>query len=87
MTKILAGAAAAALATAAQAETFNFDTDRAGAMPAGWLCGSTGGGTPRWAVEADASAPSPPNVLKQSGSGDFPVVREEGHSSPTASSR
>ena len=72
MAKIVAGAAVAALATAAQAETVGFDLDPAGALPAGWMCGSTGGGAPRWAVEADAGAASPPNVLKQSGSGAFP---------------
>jgi len=43
MTKIVAGAAAAALATGAGAETVNFDADPAGAIPAGWVCGSTGG--------------------------------------------
>ena len=32
----------------------------------------TGQGTARWTVEADASAPSKSNVLKQSGRGDFP---------------
>jgi hypothetical protein len=37
--------------------------------PAGWLCGSTGGGSPRWALEADASGTQ---VLKQSGSAPFP---------------
>jgi len=78
MTKIVAGAAAAALATAAHAETVNFDTDPSGAIPAGWMCGSTGGGAPRWAVEADASAPSKPNVLKQSGSGTFPWCVKQG---------
>jgi hypothetical protein len=78
MTKILAGAAIATLATAARAETVNFDADPTGTMPAGWACGSTGGGTPRWAVEADASAPSPPNVLKQSGSGPFPWCVKQG---------
>jgi hypothetical protein len=72
MTKIVAGAATAALVTGASAETVNFDADRTGVPPAGWVCGSTGGGTPRWLVEADASAPSRPNVLKQSGSGTFP---------------
>ena len=58
--KIVAGLAIAGLAAGAQAETATFDGDRAGAAPAGWICGSTGGGTPRWAVEADAGAPSPP---------------------------
>jgi hypothetical protein len=32
----------------------------------------TGKGAPRWAVKADATAPSAPNVLEQSGSGTFP---------------
>ena len=50
----------------------NFDTDVPGSTPAGWLAGVTGKGTPKWTVEADASAPSKPHVLKQSGSGTFP---------------
>ena len=54
------------------AETENFDTTAAGAAPAGWKCGVTGRGSPRWQVEADATAPSKPNVLKQAGSGTFP---------------
>ncbi|SEP33405.1 hypothetical protein SAMN02990966_05176 [Rhodospirillales bacterium URHD0017] len=78
MAKIVAGAAMAALATAAQAETVGFDRDPAGALPAGWVCGSTGGGAPRWAVEADAGAPSAPNVLKQSGKGAFPWCVKQG---------
>src|SRR3954470_1599028 len=57
---------------AAMAETVNFDNEKAGAVPAGWTAGVTGRGTPKWAVEADASAPSKGNVLKQSGSGTFP---------------
>lgn len=80
MTKIIAGLAMAALATAAQAETVGFDADAVGAAPAGWLCGSTGGGSPRWTVEADANAASPPNVLKQSGSGPFPWCVKQGAS-------
>ena len=54
------------------AETFNFDADTVGKVPAGWIAGVTGQGTHRWSVETDASAPSKPNVLKQSGRGDFP---------------
>ena len=80
MAKIVSGLAVAALATTAQAETVGFDRDPAGALPAGWLCGSTGGGAPRWLVEADASAPSTPNVLKQSGSGPFPWCVKQGTS-------
>ena len=54
------------------AETINFDHDKPGSVPAGWTAGVTGRGAPKWAVEPDASAPSKPNVLKQSGSGTFP---------------
>ena len=54
------------------AETINFDQEAVGALPSGWVAGVTGRGTPKWAIEADATAPSPPNVLKQSGSGTFP---------------
>lgn len=53
-------------------ERINFDNDKAGSLPAGWSAGVTGRGSPQWAVEADASAPSTPHVLKQSGSGTFP---------------
>jgi hypothetical protein len=59
-------------ATAAMAETVNFDQDKPGQLPAGWTAGVTGRGMPRWAVAADPKAPSAPNVLMQSGSGTFP---------------
>jgi hypothetical protein len=66
-------AAATIFATsAASAETINFDTDAPGALPASWRQGVTGKGTPKWVVQQDASAPSKPNVLQQSGSGAFP---------------
>ena len=65
---ILAGTAA----LSAQAQTEGFDGTRPGALPPGWECGVTGKGTPRWSVEADATAPSAPHVLQQSGSGTFP---------------
>ena len=58
--------------TTALAETVGFDQDPAGSPPAGWVCGCTGRGSPKWAVEADGTAPSKPNVLKQSGQGTFP---------------
>jgi hypothetical protein len=54
------------------AATISFDHDVPGALPAGWRSGVTGRGSPIWAVEADGTAPSKPNVLKQSGSGTFP---------------
>src|SRR5947209_8107808 len=62
----------ALLTTAANAETVNFDDTKTGALPAGWIAGVTGKGNPKWTVEADASAPSKPNVLKQSGDGTYP---------------
>ena len=58
--------------SAAIAETINFDGDTLGALPNTWQQGVTGNGKPRWAVKADPSAPSKPNVLEQSGSGTFP---------------
>ena len=72
MEKMMSGIALSALATSVGAVTFNLDSDRAGGLPAGWLAGVTGKGSPHWSVESDATAPSAPNVLKQSGKGDFP---------------
>jgi hypothetical protein len=69
----------------AMAETLSFDNHTPGSLPPGWEQGVTGKGAPRWAVRQDASAPSAPNVLQQSGSGAFPwcVLRssslEDGH--------
>jgi hypothetical protein len=54
------------------AQTDNFDLEKPGNAPAGWACGVTGSGKPRWVVEGDKSAPSAPNVLRQTGSGTFP---------------
>lgn len=59
-------------ASAAFAETDHFDKYARGTEPEGWTCGVTGNGTPKWAVDADPSAPSPPNVLRQSAAGTFP---------------
>jgi hypothetical protein len=59
-------------ATAASAGGENFDAVKPGTLPEDWICGVTGKGSPIWKVEADTSAPSKPNVLKQSGSGTFP---------------
>ena len=54
------------------AQTVTFDKDKTGAPPADWTCGVTGSGKPRWTVEPDPGAHSAPNVLMQSGAGDFP---------------
>ena len=64
--------------SSAEAQTFNFDADTPGSLPPGWEQGVTGRGTARWAVEQDASAPSKPNVLRQSGVGSFPWVVRRG---------
>lgn len=68
----LAAALTVFTATAATAETVNFDNDEPGTLPADWMAGVTGKGTPKWSVERDTTAPSKPNVLTQSGHGAFP---------------
>ena len=68
----------AALATSAMAtQTVNFDNDEVGKLPPNWTGTMTGKGEPNWAVVADASAPSKPNVLKQSGEATYPVCIKE----------
>src|SRR5213080_5194672 len=57
----------------AAAETVNFDDMKAGVPPPGWTATQTGSGSAKWSVEKDDSAPSKPNVLKQSGAATFPV--------------
>src|SRR5262249_38750588 len=57
----------------AVAETVNFDDMKTGAPPPGWTATQTGSGTAKWTIEKDDSAPSKPNVLKQSGQATFPV--------------
>jgi 3-keto-disaccharide hydrolase len=57
----------------AVAGTLNFDDMKTGAPPPSWTATQTGSGTAKWAVEKDNSAPSRPNVLKQSGQATFPV--------------
>jgi hypothetical protein len=66
------------IAANAEAQIDNFDSPAAGSGPAGWKCGVTGGGSPRWQVEVDTTAPSKPNILKQSGKGTFPWCVKEG---------
>src|SRR5437870_3738176 len=57
----------------ALAETINFDDAKTGGPPPGWTATQTGNGSAKWSVEKDDSAPSKPNVLKQSGQATFPV--------------
>lgn len=65
--------ASTALIHTALAQTFNFDDAKAGELPSGWTATTTGTGKPKWTVEKDDSAPSKPNVLKQSGEAAYPL--------------
>jgi hypothetical protein len=66
-------AIAAPLVLFAAVTVVGFDSDSTGTPPAGWTATQTGGGRAAWAVVSDATAPSHPNVLKQSGTADYPV--------------
>ncbi|MEX0741435.1 MAG: hypothetical protein WD079_01475, partial [Phycisphaeraceae bacterium] len=59
-------------------DTLDFDSDKPGEAPAAWEIAQTGEGSPRWIVEADASAPTKPHVLKQSGVADYPLCIRQG---------
>src|SRR5712692_9276040 len=70
---LVASLVSAAIAALSSADTVNFDNFKTGAAPLGWTATQTGRGTAKWAIEKDDSAPSKPNVLKQSGQATFPV--------------
>ena len=55
------------------AENVNFDDVNPGSLPSNWVGTQTGSGTAHWSVEKDDSAPSKPNVLKQSGEATYPL--------------
>jgi hypothetical protein len=59
------------------AATVNFDDVKPGGLPPGWLGTQTGNGKAHWEIVADASAPSKPNVLKQSGAATYPICIKE----------
>src|SRR5216683_1351610 len=61
---VLAGAAVADM-------RMTFDDTNPGGLPKGWEAGITGTGKARWEVVPEDTAPSPPNVLKQSGEATF----------------
>ena len=60
-----------------QGAMIDFDKDEVGKPPAGWTATQTGTGAAKWAVIADATAPSKPNVLKQSGVATYPVCLKD----------
>jgi hypothetical protein len=66
--------------TSVMAEQISFDTDRLGSIPAGWTVTKTGTGSPKWIVEADPTAPSKSNVVKQSGRATYPLLLKSGSS-------
>jgi len=72
MRRFLVVFASLTLGVNAMATSDSFDKESVGKLPSGWTCGVTGSGKPKWEAATDASAPSQPNVLLQSGSGTFP---------------
>lgn len=68
------------ITTTAFVETINFDDAKIGEAPPGWTTTKTGSGSAKWTVERDDSAPSKPNVLKQSGEATYPVCIKDGTS-------
>ena len=66
-----------ALVVVVLAEAINFDALTVGAPPPGWTATKTGSGEARWTVEKDDTAPSKPNVLKQSGRATYPVCLKD----------
>jgi hypothetical protein len=66
--------AAASLAAAAMV---TFDDLKVGVAPPGWTATKTGSGEPKWAIEKDDTAPSKPNVLRQSGQATYPICLKE----------
>jgi hypothetical protein len=71
---------ASLLAIVADAATINFDDAKAGKSPVGWMATKTGTGEAKWTIENDDTAPSKPNVLKQSGEATYPVCLKNGAS-------
>src|SRR3989440_6901719 len=72
-TLLFASLMSIAMRALASSDTVNFDNLKTGAAPPGWTATQTGSGSAKWSVEKDDSAPSQPNVLKQSGEATFPV--------------
>jgi len=77
MARLAAAALIAGTPSIGRSEQVSFNSDAVGSPPAGWLCGSTGGGAPRWTVEAEDGGLKD---LKQSGSGPFPWCVRQGTS-------
>ena len=63
--------------TIGSAQTINFDAAPPGASAPGWTAAITGKGESKWTVEKDSTAPSAPNVMKQSGEGTYPICLKD----------
>jgi hypothetical protein len=61
----------------AAAGLVNFDDLTSGAPPPGWTATKTGSGVAKWTIEKDDTAPSRPNVLKQSGQATYPICLKD----------
>ncbi len=72
-----AGVIVGALLVAGATETINFDQAQAGKPPSGWTATQTGSGQAIWTVVQDDTAPSRPNVLKQSGKATYPICLKD----------
>ena len=70
---IILAIAAGVPALSLLAETVNFNNAKPGQLPPHWTGTQTGTGQAKWSVEQDDSAPSKPNVLKQSGEATYPI--------------
>jgi hypothetical protein len=73
MTRLFVALFGVAIVASGSVERIDFDTAAGGEPPAGWTATRTGTGNAKWTVEKDDTAPSRPNVLKQSGSATYPV--------------
>lgn len=59
------------------AETETFDQTNSKRLPSHWIATETGIGKAEWSVMKDVTAPTPPNVLKQSGEAEFPICYKQ----------
>jgi len=72
--------AAGGLTASVLADTESFDNAKPGKLPPHWTSTLTGAGAALWSVVPDDSAPSKPNVLKQSGEGKYPIcIKNDAH--------
>jgi hypothetical protein len=67
----------AALLRTVHADSSAVSFDNHTGAPKEWTSGVTGKGEAVWKIEKDATAPSKPNVLKQSGVGAYPVLLKD----------